>query len=169
MQYHGRIPPPVLQIITKEKHSFVRAFLSNRPELTVRRRQGTRIKNDEVGTDVTSESGFPHLATFGAVLFSGIHIGAWNFDFPSNIELIFWRRASVYATAFMPMLLPLVLGEDVVSPNHNIKFRGVYFPFLTILYTLSRLFLLVEGFRTLCFLPPDTYVFTWVTNVPLVA
>jgi len=35
-----------------------------------------------------------------------------------------------------------------------------------LLYILARLFILVEIFRSLCFLPPDTWVATWATNIP---
>jgi hypothetical protein len=33
-------------------------------------------------------------------------------------------------------------------------------------YILARLFLLVEVFRTLCFLPPDVFVDTWSGSFP---
>jgi hypothetical protein len=46
----------------------------------------------------------------GTALFGGIHIGAWNFDFPSRIELIFWRRASVYSAAYGPSLLVMIFA-----------------------------------------------------------
>jgi hypothetical protein len=36
-------------------------------------------------------------------------------------------------------------------------------------YVVCRLFLVVEVFRCLCFLPPSAYVATWATNVPHVA
>lgn len=34
------------------------------------------------------------------------------------------------------------------------------------IYVVARLFILVELFRTLCFLPADAYVSTWTTNIP---
>ena len=37
------------------------------------------------------------------------------------------------------------------------------------LYLLARLYLLVEVFRTLCFLPPDAYISTWAANIPHIA
>ena len=36
-------------------------------------------------------------------------------------------------------------------------------------YVVCRLYLVVEIFRCLCFLPPSAYVATWATNVPHVA
>ncbi|KAL7900576.1 hypothetical protein HDV64DRAFT_290471 [Trichoderma sp. TUCIM 5745] len=64
------------------------------------------------------------------ILFGSIHIGAWNFTFPSTFELYLWRCA------------------------------------ILLLYTASRLIILVEVFRTLCFLPPDAFVSTWASNLP---
>ena len=57
------------------------------------------------------------------------------------------------------MLLPFVEDEagDVVVTV------------LMTLYILARLFLMVEIFRTLCFLPPEAYVATWASNIPHIA
>jgi hypothetical protein len=41
--------------------------------------------------------------------------------------------------------------------------------FNSIVYVLARLFLIVEMFRTLCFLPPNAYMSTWATNIPHLA
>jgi hypothetical protein len=45
----------------------------------------------------------------------------------------------------------------------------IWFIFNISLYVAARLFLLVEIFRTLLFLPPSAYVSTWAANVPHVA
>ena len=37
-----------------------------------------------------------------------------------------------------------------------------------VIYIITRLFLLVETFRTLAFLPPDAFVATWVSSIPSV-
>ncbi|KAJ6020877.1 hypothetical protein N7540_006381 [Penicillium herquei] len=37
---------------------------------------------------------------------------------------------------------------------------------LAIAYIVARLYIFVEMFRTLCFLPPDAYVGTWAANLP---
>jgi hypothetical protein len=46
---------------------------------------------------------------------------------------------------------------------------GVIFLILSFFYALARLFILVEIFRTICFLPTDAYVATWTSNIPHVA
>ena len=120
---------------------------------------GSRIKNDtqEVPKD-QYESGRLALLVmaFGATLFGGIHIGAWNFEFPSQAELIFWRCASVFSAAYG---ITFIIISSV--PKISVIFMSMW-----TLYIMARLFLLVEIFRTLCFLPPDAYISTWTTNIP---
>ncbi|KAI9766810.1 MAG: hypothetical protein M1840_006285 [Geoglossum simile] len=42
-------------------------------------------------------------------------------------------------------------------------------PALTVSYVLSRLFLVVEAFRSLFFLPPNAFITTWSTQIPHVS
>lgn len=170
LQYQGQIPSTILRKITRWERSLVKDFLlfqSEAGRISRPRRQGTRIKNDD--SDGIEDSAWDvfFLGTLGAVLFGGIHIAAWNFRFPSRIELILWRCASTYATAFMPCLIILRVIDGLGCLGRDAG--GIYIPLLSGLYLTSRLFLLIEIFRTLCFLPPDAYVSTWVTNVPHVA
>ncbi|PNP50196.1 hypothetical protein THARTR1_09185 [Trichoderma harzianum] len=117
---------------------------------------------------------------FGAAVFGAIHAVAWNFAFPSRVELILWRCASIY-TAAAP-LCTLLLGYvgDTLDFNNSFEealgetignlLLGLCLLFMivlpTILYILARLFIVVEMFRTLCFLPPESYVSTWTSNIP---
>ncbi|KAK1245408.1 hypothetical protein MKX08_005037 [Trichoderma sp. CBMAI-0020] len=111
-----------------------------------------------------------------AVLFGGIHVVAWNFPFPSTIELIFWRVASVYTAAapFCSIVLLLIVNR-FEHPTEGLTYHLVGTPCLTlaatpfILYPIARLFIIVEMFRTLYFLPPASFVSTWAPSVPHVA
>ena len=98
----------------------------------------------------------------GATIFSGIHVGAWNFIFPANIELIFWRVASLYSTIFGPIMLIIlyIIAATDIEPLVLISLFLVFF------YVIARLFILVETFRTLFYLPPLAYVSTWTANIP---
>ncbi|KAL7945796.1 hypothetical protein V8C42DRAFT_321593 [Trichoderma barbatum] len=118
----------------------------------------------------------------GASLFGGIHVVAWNFAFPTNVELIFWRCASIY-TAAAPLGILLISQlissiddafekgeESKYFPTWIMDFAGtvmlISFLFVLFLYVIARLFIIVEMFRTLCFLPPGSYVSTWTSNIP---
>lgn len=101
------------------------------------------------------------------ILFGAIHIGAWNFTFPSTFELYLWRCASTYSVmhATIALLAAFFICNAKDGGKHfsNVlpSWCGVLlFLIVLLLYTASRLIILVEVFRTLCFLPPDAFVST---------
>ncbi|KAF8860663.1 hypothetical protein BDZ45DRAFT_304592 [Acephala macrosclerotiorum] len=111
---------------------------------------------------------------FGGVVFGSIHIVAWNFIFPTIIERTLWRIASIQCTTIpLAFLVVIFLGAyvDNQMPDQEIipVVLGIILFILAIVYIAARLFLLVEIFRTLCFLPPSAYMATWTTNIPHVA
>jgi hypothetical protein len=107
----------------------------------------------------------------GGLVFGSIHILAWDFVFPALIERTLWWAASILCT-----ILPLLfLGWTVLGSYMGLGtsvfdiFWGLNMFILILLYITARLFLLVEIFRTLCFLLPSAFVATWATNIPHVA
>ena len=170
LEYQGPIPQEVLELIEINCKRFGLFFTARE---TNRLRHGSRVRNDAIEDHHGATGGALTFAMIlGAALFGGIHVGAWNFDFPSRIELIFWRCASIYSAAYGP-----VMGGTFVIIDRFTSFVkdiaklvfAVILLFSTLLYMLARLFLLVEIFRTLCFLPPDAYISTWATNIPHVS
>ena len=164
LQYQHQIPLEILHKIKRTDYrGFVRAFFTNQDQVEWR----GPIRNDSISRGSASAWSFIAI-TLGAVLFCGIHIAAWNFTFPTRTEAIFWRCASIYATAFMPIVVVLGTISDTLEFFEDIVFKTV-FPLLSILYLMARLFLLVEVFRTLYFLPHRAYLSTWATNIPHVS
>ncbi|CZR55916.1 uncharacterized protein PAC_05804 [Phialocephala subalpina] len=119
----------------------------------------------------------------GGVLFGAVHILAWNFAFPSEIERTLWRAASVFGTA-IPILISLgylllvfLQPEDSFSMS-TVQSKvyvccadlyGIGAFLLCVTYVVVRLFILLEIFRTLSFLPADAYVSTWASSFPHIA
>jgi hypothetical protein len=109
------------------------------------------------------------------IVFGSLHLTVWNFIFPTMVEKILRRAASLFCTS--PPFWFLIIGimESVVKLRKHPPWRlwmtsyQTFFLVLTTLYIFARLFLLVEIFRTLCFLPPDAYTSTWATNIPHIA
>lgn len=110
-------------------------------------------------------------AVFGffiAIGFGGIHCLAWSFEFPSHLERLLWRSASLTITC-APVLLaihPLWLwGPKVYNVFDVILFLiyvGAGFSYL-----LSRLLLLVLPFLCLRSLPAEAYQnVQWTRFVP---
>src|SRR2546421_9146422 len=95
-----------------------------------------------------------------------MHIAARNFDIPSRAELILWRCATVYSTALGASIVIFGAGS---LPSLKRSVSQIYLVLLSVLYVLARLFLLIEIFRTLCFLPQSAFVSTWALNVPHLA
>jgi hypothetical protein len=108
----------------------------------------------------------------GGVLFGLMHVSAWSFNFPTPIEKLLWRITSTITT-ILPVLsfarglcwLALARGKrdpskglinanTLSAKNPAVQYIGV--GGLSI-YMLSRLYLIVETFRSLLYLLPDTY------------
>jgi len=164
IQYEGPIPQKVLTLI-KGRHTYMGYFLIGDDSRKLR--HGSSIRNDatENHLDDDDASFWLYLAMiFGAILFGGIHVGAWNFEFPTRIELILWRSASVYSAAcgIVIILVGVILGLFEKSE----KLRIVVIQILVFVYITARLVLLVETFRTLFFLPPLAFVSTWTADIP---
>jgi hypothetical protein len=111
-------------------------------------------------------------ATLSLMLFGVVHLAAWNFDFPTKAEMILWRIASIRCAAFGVIYFVLVGVPWLLyqAPRPDALLSNSYL-YLTLLgppasYTLARTFLLVEVFRSLCFLPPEAYISTWASYVP---
>lgn len=107
------------------------------------------------------------------VLFGAIHIGAWNFAFPSTFELYLWGFASIYSVTHASIALLAAVFISNAQDGGKHKFPNIlpswcgFFLFLIVLllYTASRLIIPFEVFRTLCFLPTDAFVSTWASNL----
>ncbi|OOF92536.1 hypothetical protein ASPCADRAFT_517912 [Aspergillus carbonarius ITEM 5010] len=194
---------------------------------------------DNVGDDFTDMSMF-----LGSMLFGGIHLAAWDFQFPTTVEKYLWWAAALWCTVCVlvctviyflliglayvydaspqslrtnlspredaqptdpPLEAPInpisVSATPKSEPNsvRDVESQGspprcrtsfgsaiilvcrlffnsffiLFFFLLMILiytcmiaYVLARLFIMVEMFRTLAFLPTGAYVATWASDIP---
>lgn len=107
-------------------------------------------------------------SVLGGTLFGGLHCLAWDFSFPSHAEVVLWRICAV-ATTVLPMLsvyfnLQWLRYNGWAEPERTMVQR-LHGPVLLICfilpYILARLFLLVEMFRSLFYLPQEAFVDTW--------
>ncbi|KAI0197629.1 hypothetical protein F4808DRAFT_463499 [Astrocystis sublimbata] len=78
-----------------------------------------------VQNDVTwIEEGVPLIFSIMAVsslLFGGLHLIAWNFEFPSQAELVLWRVSSLTATALPLFSLGLSLWLNNLATTYPYK------------------------------------------------
>lgn len=123
--------------------------------------------HDSVNNDVGTLLG---LAIFGA-----FHLIAWEFTFPTAGERLAWQIASI-ATAVIPLLILAVmvllmrLSSDRKRPgfwDRKLQILSVWpMAAVSFIFGSIRMFLMVETFRSLYFLPPDGYIATGSTNIP---
>ncbi|KAI1418369.1 hypothetical protein F5Y13DRAFT_149042 [Hypoxylon sp. FL1857] len=107
------------------------------------------------------------------MVFGAIHCAAWNSDFPTPIEQLLWRIASIFTAT----LLPVYYAVSFV--NYRLNYQPPSAVRLTMMiissyivplgYCLARLYLMVEIFRSLCFLPSSAFLTTWSSEIPHVA
>ncbi|KAL7923091.1 hypothetical protein ACQKWADRAFT_326357 [Trichoderma austrokoningii] len=114
------------------------------------------------------------IVSGSAALSGGLHTIAWNFPFPTTIEVALWRCASIYTAAapFFAILLSFRVATlpatDIVK-RYVAPFVIILLGYLMVLYSVARLFIIVEMFRMLLFLPPGSFISTWASSVPHVA
>ena len=104
------------------------------------------------------------MSVVGGV-FGGIHCIGWFFDFPSSAEAMLWRVSSAVLTG-IAFLSPIIFAISVALEDSG--FLGVAFPTIIVLvYTVSRLLLLVEAFISLRHLTPGMLALVkWTSFIP---
>ncbi len=114
-----------------------------------------------------------------SIVFGAIHFAAIDSTFPSRGEEIAWYVASTICTAatlfialvvlFLAVLFALLDECLGVSDDMFHAIATIYSFFTVFIYIIARVFLIVELFRCLFFLPPSAFVSTWVSSVPHVS
>lgn len=125
---------------------------------------GPVIANDVIQSWSSQETKsymyFSTLIGVGGLLFGGIHLAAWDFAFPTGPERALWR-ASALVTVATPVVGAFGLWADYFfAPTRTTTFGTIHYAFTLLsipVYVAARLFLLVESFRSLYFLPPSAY------------
>lgn len=99
--------------------------------------------------------------------YGGWHILAWNFSFPTNVELILWRICAILtAVSILCFAFALVVNEHFKSIDNTTVFSIVMLISVGV-YTLARVVITVEVFIDLRALPPDAFkTVRWTTFVP---
>lgn len=93
-------------------------------------------------------------------VFGAIHCAAWNFQFPSVAESILWKVASVLTVSLPPILV--LVGFFVF-----VAISDWYTVSVLSLYSLARLYLLLEVFISLRSLPLSVFQSAqWTNYIP---
>jgi hypothetical protein len=165
LQYEGEIPASVIEVIgdAPKQNTFALAF----PESAISKR-GSRIRNDFSYSPPGYDS-YHHVwpVLIGVTIFGGIHLVAWNFQFPSPLEKTLWQWASLLCTFIFVIAFWIVgaLSDRTFMPETSYALKRWGFLIIVLIYIVARLYLLVELFRTLYSLSPSVYTATWASSI----
>ena len=170
LEFPDDIPPAVLDLMKRFNFGWLSIPTGIKPRDRNHSFPGGPIRKDDAKDNVDgSELWWILGLVIACGIFGALHVAAWNFAFPTTIEQVLWRTSSVWCTSFMVVVM-LFGGIDTWLFENLFGWEDAvdwYFPVLTASYVLARLFLLVEIFRTLCFLPPDAFLATpWPMSLP---
>ena len=121
------------------------------------------------GTFVNRAVGGAYELIAGAaspVLYGAIHFLAWNDQFPTPLERLFWRVSSVVVTFSGVVGIPLsIVSLSLMNACiHEARFRHMVGFIILLAHVVSSGFLIVESFRQLFFLEPAAYELPSWTN-----
>lgn len=100
-------------------------------------------------------SATPFFLLFLCLAFSGLHMLAWTYEFPSLFEAWIWRSAAI-ALAVLPSL---VLAHTYVAQNLDLPrvVDACILGILILLYAVCRMFMIVECFASFRRAPSNIY------------
>jgi len=114
---------------------------------------------------------------------AGIHLGAWNFQFPPGVESLCWRIACIDIALTMPIVLVLLMADRSLearsffsamedSPSwwstkrRKMAYNACAYPLL-FAYFIARTFIIVESFISLRSVPIGVYLIpSWLQMIP---
>jgi hypothetical protein len=165
------IDADLLEITLSTYH---RAF-ALRELLLVKRSDRALMPNESMPNDsVVRDADIRFVAgiLLGGLMLGSVQCAAWNFNFPTAVELFLWRYLSIVTITAYPamyivgIILKTALDYFELAPNIN-----WVFPFYATiaLYSVARLFILFETIYTLFHLPPGAFVSSWSSSIPHLA
>ncbi|EHK42587.1 hypothetical protein TRIATDRAFT_319981 [Trichoderma atroviride IMI 206040] len=110
------------------------------------------------------------VAMITVVTFGGIHLLAWNLQFPTPVEGLLWK-----ISAIMSIACPVLYGGSHLpgfgkNPNESTKVQWTLIKavvgFTFLFYFFARLYLITESIRSLYYLPRGAYIATWTAEFP---
>lgn len=138
-----------------EVHRPVVVYMQGVESVLERERDGGRI---EMTTDNILHIGrtsvilMSSLTLLTCTVFAGIHVIAWNFHFPTSIEMWLWRASSILCSVLVLIIsLGALIGGDVDGA------KRWFFLVCAGLYIFCRIYMFVEMFVSLRSVPASVY------------
>ncbi|CAI7575857.1 unnamed protein product [Penicillium glandicola] len=153
-------------------------YMANAGPLGYNPKSSIWIPNEAVHRDISSKrrgDAMSLACLLALVLFGAAHCIAWNFEFPTALERLLWRLSSVLTAVTMPFAyLIALISEPIHTKSSKIEsepgilevVEGTLITLMIVVFILARLFITVEVFRSLAFLPSGAFIGTWTANIP---
>jgi hypothetical protein len=101
------------------------------------------------------------------MLFSALHVAAWNWEFPSPIVRELWRAFAIAAAGTGPVTIFTAVFVFILEINMPKLFGGFWAYFLLFVYIASRIGLVVLIFYCFSSMPAGVYeTVNWVQFLP---
>jgi hypothetical protein len=125
----------------------------------------------------STEGVYSSIIAVLAFFYGGVHLAAWQSDFPTNIEAWMWRGASISLMAILPLMWICVALASSLPKTDSAGAKRL-FDFLLVvliiivvvlflLFIAARMFLIVESFISLRAVPIGVYwTPAWVQMIP---
>ncbi|CCT65167.1 uncharacterized protein FFUJ_04955 [Fusarium fujikuroi IMI 58289] len=114
---------------------------------------------------------FPWLAGLALLLsgiYGGVHLSAWNWAFPSSIELLMWKISCLYIAGALALYFVMaVLATAVRTDGTTWLVTYIAFWFALFVYMAARFYVVFESFFSLRRSPAGVYISpVWVEMFP---
>jgi len=116
----------------------------------------------------TKENDFTASVTAPLLLFGGLHLLAWNYEFPTPVEGILWQASAILTIAAFPFtdMLARIPSDHRFAPPYSALMIETIAGSMLVVLVAARLFILVEVVRSLAYQPSESFYTTWAANVP---
>ena len=128
------------------------------------------------GIGITYPNLVPSVIALGSMFlvtaaYGGIHMAAWNYDFPTHAERLLWRIACIILPSFMPLCGSARYFDKAPTMVFGSRYSE-YFLWLIIILVVSifaaaRIYIVVESVISIRHVPNGVYVMiSWVNYIP---
>lgn len=125
-------------------------------------RQDIAISNNAISW--TNGNHFHVSTSASLIVFGGLHLVAWNYRFPTQVEKILWRASIIITLSVYPSGWML---ERLVRKTLEFRRLGDFIFYMSaIACGVARIFILIEVIRSLAYQSPEAFRTTWTANIP---
>ena len=108
------------------------------------------------------------------IVYGGVHLSAWTFDFPTRVEALLWKIAciDIMGTAVAVIAISAFAIAVWRTSRHWKSYRffdwgGQFLVVLAIFFGFSRIYVVTEAFMSLHHVPIGVYsAVPWTQSIP---